>query len=97
MFVLDPDKQNKLWVPRGFLHSFATPFIDGDFIFQYFCDNEYSHENEFGVSPLSILPDVARELRDRVVDDPSLSDFVKLFDDPMLLRSLSLSDKDLKN
>ena len=39
IYVLNPNIQNKLWVPRGFLHSFAVPNIDKNKeMLQYFCD-----------------------------------------------------------
>lgn len=42
-YVLDPKLQNKVWVPRGFLHAFFVPDCgqECDAVFQYFCDNVY--------------------------------------------------------
>ena len=97
VFVLDNQRQNKLWVPRGFLHSFVTP-IDGsgkEFIFQYFCDNVYSHESEFGISPLSILPDIIRFLKNPATNkkqEPQMSSLIAAFEDTS---KLNLSPKDL--
>lgn len=42
------DKNNKqLFIPRGFLHGFAT--LEDNTIFSYKCDNYYNKEAEFGV------------------------------------------------
>jgi dTDP-4-dehydrorhamnose 3,5-epimerase len=62
IYVLNPHIQNKLWVPRGFLHSFAVPNIGEDkAIFQYFCDNVYNKESEICINPLSLLPKIIEE------------------------------------
>lgn len=99
VFVLDAERQNKLWVPRGFLHSFVTPLSESkkSFIFQYFCDNVYSHESEFGISPLSILPKMVDELKEQSKKDPeivvNMQSLLTTFDDTS---KLNLSQKDLK-
>lgn len=92
VFILDPEVQNKLWVPRGFLHSFVTPLgAKKNFIFQYFCDNVYSHESEFGISPLTVLPLVSKKLE--VNDNNELNLLVETIEDTS---KLNLSEKDLK-
>jgi dTDP-4-dehydrorhamnose 3,5-epimerase len=84
IYVLDPNVQNKLWVPRGFLHSFAVPNIDEDkAIFQYFCDNVYDKESEICINPLSLLP--------KIVDEADID--VQLFD-IFNQEELSISEKD---
>ncbi len=60
-FMLDPAKQNKLYVPRGFLHGFFVPSWDysksqaRDAVFMYYCDNVYDHASEVGISPASVI------------------------------------------
>ena len=62
-YVLDPMKQNMLWVPRGFLHGFVTPLnITSPAIFEYFCDNVYDKVSETGIAPMSFLPDFISSL-----------------------------------
>lgn len=61
VFYLNPELQNKLWVPRGFLHAFMTCptnqiVSDPLYVFQYFCDNVYHKESEFTINPLTIVP-----------------------------------------
>lgn len=58
IYILDPLKQNKLWVPRGFLHAFVVPNVKSNAIFQYFCDNVYNKPSEIGINPLTILPKI---------------------------------------
>ena len=86
IYILDPNIQNKLWVPRGFLHSFAVPNIGEDkAIFQYFCDNVYDKESEICINPLSLLP--------KIVDEADID--VPLFD-ILYQEELSISEKDKK-
>ena len=91
-FLLDSTTQNKLWVPRGFLHSFVVPFIVGNTVFQYFCDGTYSKEHEVGVSPLTLLPKAVEELKALKNEelDKKFADLYDVFD-----KKLSLSYKDL--
>lgn len=56
IYILDPEKQNKLWVPPGFLHAFIVPECEGNAIFQYFCSNVYNKDSEIGINPLTLLP-----------------------------------------
>ena len=56
VFTLDPDKQNKLWIPRGFLHGFIVPpNAQSMAYFNYMCDNEYDKPSEIGINPEPIL------------------------------------------
>ena len=57
IFRLDPIKQNKLFVPRGFLHSFIVPKnTNGNAVFTYYCDNTYNKSSEICINPQSIIP-----------------------------------------
>lgn len=84
IYVLDPNVQNKLWVPRGFLHSFAVPNInEAKAIFQYFCDNVYDKASEICINPLSLLP--------KIVDEADIdAQLFDIFDQ----EELSISEKD---
>lgn len=63
IFALDPEKQNKLFVPKGFLHAFAVPqWIKTDVIFQYFCDNVYDKESEISINPKTLLSELDPEV-----------------------------------
>lgn len=44
---LSEENNKQLFVPRGFLHGFAT--LEDNTIFAYKCDNYYTKEAEFGV------------------------------------------------
>ena len=61
-YLLDPVKQNKLYVPRGFLHAFAVPPYEGleEAIFMYYCDNVFHKDAEICISPMSLLPKVVQ-------------------------------------
>jgi dTDP-4-dehydrorhamnose 3,5-epimerase len=57
IFRLDPIKQNKLFVPRGFLHAFIVPKnVNGNAVFTYYCDNTYNKSSEICINPQSIIP-----------------------------------------
>ena len=52
VFELDSERQNQLWVPRGFLHGFVVPSDqNGMPVFEYFCDNGYDKKSEIGIAP----------------------------------------------
>ena len=89
-YLLDPDKQNKLYVPRGFLHAFAVPQYDSDeqAVFMYYCNNTYCKDAEVCISPMSYLPNVVKKLD----GDPQYEGLCKLFKTP---KDLVLSEKDL--
>lgn len=58
VYFLNPRLQNKLFVPRGFLHAFLTGIDlkdDQKYIFSYICDNVYDKTSEIGVFPLNIV------------------------------------------
>ena len=61
-FLLDPIKQNKLYVPRGFLHSFFVPWHSNDdnATFMYYCDNLYDHGSEICINPLSVFNELKK-------------------------------------
>lgn len=53
-FKLESEIENKLWVPRGFLHGFiALP--DSPAIFQYLVDNDYDKESEISINPQVVV------------------------------------------
>ena len=57
IFRLDPLRQNKLFVPRGFLHAFIVPkSVKSNALFTYYCDNIYNKEAEICINPKSIIP-----------------------------------------
>lgn len=94
VYLLDPKLQNKLFVPRGFLHAFAVPKIESsnaDAMFMYYCDNIYSKVDEICINPMSILPIVASTLS--ITKEDSLYGFVQMLQDK---ESLVLSKKDLE-
>ena len=54
-FLLDDERQNKVWIPRGFLHGFASlPGKDRN-VFQYFVDNLYDKGSEICVNPNEVV------------------------------------------
>lgn len=95
VFILDPEKQNQLFVPRGFLHAFAT-VNDEPAIFEYMCDNVFDKSSEIGISPLSILPKIVDELEELSNNNPQMAnDYFDLF---MIFKNktnLTMSPKDL--
>lgn len=87
IFKLDPIIQNKLFVPRGFLHSFVVPFDgnDNDAIFNYYCDNVYNKESEICINPKTLIPELIRSLSDKTYKD---------LRDTVLSDNVIFSDKD---
>lgn len=58
-FLLSPILQNKLYVPRGFLHMFIVPkCCSGSAIFNYYCDNVYDKDSELTINPKTIFDNV---------------------------------------
>lgn len=68
-YLLNPDEQTKLWVPRGFLHSFVTGQDEGKYIFQYICDNVYDKLSEVCVDPSTVIYDA---LNDFYTNNPQM-------------------------
>lgn len=95
--ALDPQLQNQLFVPRGFLHGFVVASNDAskEAIFEYYCDNTYCKESEVGVNPLSLMPNVVQELKSVVHGNEQLElqykDLFEVFQD---VTKLNLSEKD---
>lgn len=93
-FLLDPKKQNKLYVPRGFLHSFFVPWYEydneEDAMFMYYCDNVYDHESEIGIDPMSVFEKLKQY---KMIESKDLNDFSKNIED---VSKIVLSEKDLK-
>lgn len=96
VFVLDPKRQNMLWVPRGFLHAFAVPHSSSEAVFEYFVDESYDKASEICINPMSLLPKISEELQKLSMNDLKLAtkyfDFVEMLNDR---DSLVLSEKDL--
>lgn len=91
VYILDPIQQNKLWVPRGFLHSFVVPKSKSTAIFQYFCDNIYNKGAEFGINPLTVLPQLMT-LYKQIKDADYYNDLFDVFDNDLVI-----SEKDKQN
>lgn len=98
-YLLDPVAQNKLFVPHGFLHAFVVPndIKSDEAIFQYYCDNVYDKDSEFGVNPLTIIPDFVNTLRQNQSDDESCCLMQSLFSAFDNIDAISISDKDKNN
>ena len=69
IFKLNSKIQNKLFVPKGFLHSYVVPFgyNEDDVIFNYYCDNVYNKSSEICVNPKTLIPNIIENVKD-VVD-----------------------------
>jgi len=86
-FKLDPIKQNKLWIPRGFLHGFIVPKCEGEAIFNYYCDATYCKSSEIGICPHDLVPraistqkGIAESIGKSEVE--KMKDLFELFDNP---------------
>ena len=92
VYLLDPVKQNKLFVPHGFLHGFAVPKHESEenAVFMYYCDETFCKESETHANPMTILPKIAEMLN----DSPEHKKFVEIME---LESLLVLSDKDLSS
>lgn len=90
IYLLDPDVQNMLWVPRGFLHAFIVPNMSDIAIFEYYCDNVYDKPSEIGCNPMSIVPKL---MNDYICDFPEFKDMLNSLD----AGNVNLSDKDSTN
>lgn len=91
-YLLDPVKQNKLYVPHGFLHAFAVPNANADVnaMFMYYCDNVYSHESEICINPLSLVPDAIKQMN--INKDDELYSLAQMLEN---LNNIVLSEKDI--
>ena len=95
IFVLDPEKQNQLFVPKGFLHGFATT-SDDPAIFEYMCDQVFDKPSEVGVNPMSVIPKLVEELENIAKEHNEIAKkYRDLFDLLKNKDDLLLSDKDL--
>ena len=75
VFCLNPKTQNRLFVPRGFLHAFLTSdkdMGDGAYIFNYMCDNLYNKQFEVCVRP----DDIVRPAFEKYCDKYGLDNFM---------------------
>lgn len=97
-YLLDPAKQNKLYVPRGFLHAFAVPECkdkpNDNAVFMYYCDGVYSKEDEVSVDPMSLLSSILKIWENEAKNENHiLWSLVKMLKTP---EKLVLSKKDLE-
>lgn len=92
VYLLDPVKQNKLFVPHGFLHAFAVPKHESceNAVFMYYCDETFCKESETHANPMTVLPRVAEKL----AGSPEHKSFVEMMSCDS---NLVLSDKDLNS
>ena len=97
VYLLDPEKQNQLFIPKGFLHAFV---VDTDVtkpaVFEYFCDEVYDKASETGVNPISILPKISEQLKTLHKDNmKELEKYFQFFKTMSVIDSLELSPKDI--
>lgn len=63
--LLSSELHNKLWIPRGFLHSFVVPMNSVEnTIFEYMCDNVYNKKSEITINPKSVLPRIINSFKE---------------------------------
>lgn len=75
VYRLDPTKQNKLFVPRGFLHAFIVPSsAKTSAVFTYYCDNIYDKESEICINPKSIITRNIGILRSWCYSNPEMNE-----------------------
>lgn len=95
VYYLNPQQQNKLYVPCGFLHAFAVPPSSDrphdNAMFMYYCNETYCKSSEVGINPMSLVPQVAKAMSNAVKDDSILYAFVKMLETP---EKIVLSQKD---
>ena len=94
IYILNPEKQNKLWVPPGFLHAFVVPESRENAIFQYFCSNAYNKESEIGINPLTLLPTIVNEYKQNASNDGECSQIFEDLYNILNSDDVSISDKD---
>lgn len=70
--LLSSELHNKLWIPRGFLHSFVVPMNSVEnTVFEYMCDNIYDKNSEITVNPKSVLPRVIESFKETMKENKS--------------------------
>lgn len=81
--ILSKENNKQLFIPKGFLHGFAT--LENDTIFAYKCDNYYHKESEFGIIYNDPILSIDWILKD---EDIILSDKDKLLQklNPILIK-----------
>jgi dTDP-4-dehydrorhamnose 3,5-epimerase len=80
IFPLYSSIHNRLWVPRGFLHSFLTPKnLNENVIFEYFCDNIYDKDSEINIHPNTILPNILDNFKNIMYNSNDMKKFYDLF------------------
>ena len=95
---LDPQIQNKLFVPPGFLHGFIVPESKNGALFNYFCSNIYKKESEITINPVEIIPKIVSDSKERMLQSknaesilPNFSPLFQMFNED---KDIVYSDKD---
>lgn len=71
MYLLSEKMQNKLYVPRGFLHAFIVPHSAQSMAyFNYYCDNVYDKASEICINPIDVIQPL--------VDDINWNDIIQV-------------------
>lgn len=97
-YELNPIKQNKLYVPQGFLHGFVVPEYEDtsstQAIFMYYCNNVYDKSSEICINPKIYLTKLFKDSLFGCNDETSriLSIVETMFKSTKMI----LSDKDLQ-
>lgn len=95
---LDSSIQNKLFVPRGFLHGFAVPEGSEEAIFSYYCDNVYDKASEVVINPMTSMPTIISTISQKFSglpkDDPTYLQYKPLFEMFNSPDKLVFSEKD---
>ena len=90
-YLLSAAKQNKLFVPRGFLHAFIVSHkLQEMAYFNYYCDNVYDKASEICINPKTVIPQAFANIE----NDFLFTDFNKNFD-AYILTERDLSGKSL--
>lgn len=98
MYLLDSDKQNMLYVPRGFLHAFIVPTNTQSMAyFNYYCDNRYDKASEICVNPTDVIAPLIKTIDWNNIKETQ--DFISLkfenLNNTNNLNGYVLSEKDL--
>lgn len=97
-YELNPKRQNKLYVPQGFLHSFIVPRNEDDLnsqaIFMYYCNNVYDKTSEICVNPKVYFEKLFKNFtnNENNMSDVILEEIKAMFN----TNNIILSDKDLQ-
>lgn len=97
-YELDPIKQNKLYVPQGFLHGFVVPKYEEDksstqAIFMYYCNNVYDKASEICINPKMYL---TKLFETNATHNNKTSKIFSIVEEMFKSNTMVLSDKDLQ-